>query len=74
MKIAGVNEIGSMEEQHVKVSVGGGNVQRKGETQLPWGAVPPVRRMTLGKKIYFPQNRFQQSVLGEGSARETMKR
>ena len=31
MKIAGVNEIGSMEEQHVKVSVGGGNVQRKGE-------------------------------------------
>ena len=35
MKIAGVNEIGSMEEQHVKVSVGGGNVQRKGETQLP---------------------------------------
>ena len=31
MKIAGVNEIRSMEEPHVKVSIGGRNMQRRVE-------------------------------------------
>ena len=66
MKIAGVSEIGLMEEQHEKVSVDGGNVQRKGETQLPWGAVRPVRRMTLGKKFTFLKTDFSNRSWARG--------